>query len=415
MRERLLTLIETGVVTREDVAPLRPDLDEVLAVANHRVENVVGLHALPWAVATNFLVNGREVLVPMAIEEPSVVAAASHAAKLVRASGGFAAEADPHQVWGQIQLVRCQDWMAAEQALMANRERLLEMAAAAHPRLAQRGGGPRTLTVRHLNPTSASEATRMLIVELLVDTRDAMGANVVNTMVERLAPVVESLSGGQAICRILSNYADQCLGRATCTVHPDQLAVGSFPGPEVRDRIVLAYQFAASDVRRAVTHNKGIMNGVDAVVVATGNDWRAVEAAAHAYAARSGRYRSLSTWRVDAEGRLVGRLEMPLALGTVGPSIDTQPTARTALALLDHPDARALAGIVASVGLGQNLAALTALVTDGIQQGHMRLHARSVALAAGAPLDQVDALANLLMDRGWVSTPHARAWLRGRL
>ncbi len=415
MGERLRTLIETGALTRDDVANLRGELDDVLAAADHRVENVVGLHALPWAVATNFLVNGREVLVPMAIEEPSVVAAASHAAKLVRASGGFAADADPHRVWGQIQVVGCRDWDAAEQALLGHRERLLEVAAAAHPTLARRGGGPRALAVRPLNPEPDTETSRMLIVELLVDTRDAMGANVVNTMMERLAPIVESLSGGQTVCRILSNYADQCLGRATCTVDPDQLAAGAFSGPAVRDRIVLAYQFAASDVRRAVTHNKGIMNGVDGVVVATGNDWRAVEAGAHAYAARSGRYRSLSTWRVDQAGRLVGRLELPLALGTVGPSIQAQPTARTALALLGHPDARALAGIAAAVGLAQNLAALKALVTDGIQRGHMRLHARSVALAAGAPLDQVDALANLLMDRGWVTTHHARAWLRGRL
>lgn len=374
--ERTSMLLASGALTPADLSVLRADVSEALSSANQRIENVIGIHALPWAVATNFRVNGEDVLVPMAIEEPSVVAAASHSAKLVRRSGGFSAESTAHLMRGQIQLVDCPEGDGAERRLLDERERLLDLAASSHPSLIARGGGPRDLVVRRVGP--------MLVVELLVDTRNAMGANLINTMVEGLAPIVERIAGGRALLRILSNYADTCLGRASCVVDPNVLARPGRPGTRIRDDVVVASRFAEEDVWRAVTHNKGIMNGVDAVVLATGNDWRAVEAGAHAYAARNGRYSALATWRVNERGQLAGQLEMPLALGTAGAAIRAQPTAPIALKLMGEPSARRLAEIVAAVGLGQNLAALLALVTDGIQRGHMRLHARSEALVTGA-------------------------------
>lgn len=374
--ERTSMLLASGALTPADLSVLRADVSEALSSANQRIENVIGIHALPWAVATNFRVNGEDVLVPMAIEEPSVVAAASHSAKLVRRSGGFSAESTAHLMRGQIQLVDCPEGDGAERRLLDERERLLDLAASSHPSLIARGGGPRDLVVRRVGP--------MLVVELLVDTANAMGANLINSMMEDLAPIVERIAGARALLRILSNYADTCLGRASCVVDPNVLARPGSPGTQIRDDVVTASRFAEQDVRRAVTHNKGIMNGVDAVVLATGNDWRAVEAGAHAYAARNGRYSALATWRVNGRGQLVGQLEMPLALGTAGAAIRAQPTAPVALRLMGEPSARRLAEIVAAVGLGQNLAALLALVTDGIQRGHMRLHARSAALVTGA-------------------------------
>ena len=378
--ERTSMLLASGTLTPADLRVLRAETSETLSSADQRVENVIGIHSVPWAIATNFRVNGEDVLVPMVIEEPSVVAAASHAAKLVRRSGGFQAEATAHLMRGQIQLVGCPDGVGAERRLLDERKRLLDLAGSSHASLIARGGGPRDLIVRWVGA--------MLVVELLVDTADAMGANLINTMMEGLAPVVERIAGGRALLRILSNYADTCLGRASCVVDPNVLGRPGYPGTRIRDDIVAASQFAEEDVRRAVTHNKGIMNGVDAVVLATGNDWRAVEAGAHAYAARNGRYGALATWRVNERGQLVGQLEMPLALGTAGAAIRVQPTVPVALKLMGDPSARKLAEIVAAVGLGQNLAALLALVTDGIQRGHMRLHARSAArITAAAPVE----------------------------
>lgn len=385
INERTDILMNEGLWSEDDVARTRTDVRELLEGADARLENVVGIHPLPLAVATNFRINGQDVFIPMAVEEPSVVAAASHAAKMVRESGGFKAASTAHLVAGQVQLVACPDWSAAEAKIRAAEKRLLALASDAHPSLVRRGGGPRELRVtqRGRGSDCRSEPS-MLIVEMLVDTCDAMGANLINTMMEHLAPVLEALSGGQAVCRIVSNYATECLGRAYCTVSPDALQGEGHAGAFVRDRIVLAHEFAVADIGRAVTHNKGIMNGVDATVVATGNDWRAIEAGCHAYAARSGQYRPLSEWHVDEAGQLVGSLELPLPLGTVGASISAQPTAVAALHLLQNPTARRLIEIVAAVGLAQNLAALWALTTEGIQRGHMRLHARSVELAAGS-------------------------------
>ena len=358
--------------------------------ADHMIENVVGLHALPLGVAANFLVNGREVLVPMAIEEPSVVAGASFMAKLARAGGGFIAHTTEPQMIGQMQILGVLDLHAARLALLENKARILDLANEVDPVIVKFGGGARDLEVRVMDDSPIGP---FLVAHLIYDTRDAMGANAVNTACERLAPSVEQITGGRVHLRILSNLADRRLARVRCTIPVSEMAFGDFSGERVRDGIIEAYAFAAADPYRASTHNKGIMNGVDAVVIATGNDWRAIEAGAHAYAARSGRYTSLSTWGKDADGNLVGTLEMPMAVGIVGGATKVHPTAQAALKLMGVSNARELAEIIASVGLAQNLAALRALATEGIQRGHMTLHARQVAIAAGATGEQIDVVA----------------------
>ncbi|MFN2147700.1 MAG: hydroxymethylglutaryl-CoA reductase, degradative [Anaerolineales bacterium] len=369
------------------------DLDQ----AEHMIENVVGIFGLPLGIATNFMVNGIERLVPMVIEEPSVVAGASFMAKLARSTGGFQAESDPSEMIGQIQVLEVKDLDLAAKRILAQQEELLAEANQADDMLLSLGGGAREIKVRILGDTSAGP---MLVVHLVFDTLDAMGANAVNTAVEKLAPTIAALAGGRTQLRILTNLADRRLARARCRVTVEALAFDEFSGESVRDGIIEAWAFAEADPYRAATHNKGIMNGVDAIVIATGNDWRAVEAGAHAYAARSGRYRSLSTWSVGEQGELEGSLEMPLALGTVGGATRVHPLARANLALLGVGHARELAEITASVGLAQNLAALRALATEGIQRGHMELHARQVAIAAGAEGEQVEKVARAMVKRG---------------
>jgi len=365
-----------------------------LEQADHMIENVVGVHALPLGVALNFIVNGRDVLVPMAIEEPSVVAGASFMARLVRAGGGFIAQTTPPEMIGQMQVLDVPDLPAARQALLEQKEELLSVAAEIDPVLQNLGGGPRDLQVRLIEDSPLGP---FLVLHLIYDVRDAMGANAVNTAVERLAPLVESITGGRVHLRILSNLADRRLARASCTVPLAELGFGEYSPAEVRDGILAAWSFAVADPYRAATHNKGIMNGVDAVVVATGNDWRAIEAGAHAYAARAGRYTSLSTWGADSAGNLVGSLEMPMAVGIVGGATRVHPSARAALKLMGVSSAAQLAEIIVSVGLAQNLAALRALATEGIQRGHMSLHARQVAIAAGARGEQIERLAGQLV------------------
>ncbi len=377
--------------------------------ADHMIENVVGVHALPLGIALNFVINGREVLVPMAIEEPSVVAGASFMAKLARAGGGFIAQADPPEMIGQIQLLDLPDLPSARLTLLEHKERLLAEAAEIDPVLKRLGGGPRDLEVRLV---SESPIGPFLVLHLIYDVRDAMGANAVNTACERVAPLVESLTGGRAHLRILSNLADRRLARARCTIPLSELSFDEYSGVAVRDGILAAWAFAAADPYRAATHNKGIMNGVDAVVIATGNDWRAVEAGAHAYAARSGRYSTLSTWGRDAAGNLVGTLEMPLAVGIVGGATRVHPTARAALRLMGVQTAGELAEIIASVGLAQNLAALRALATEGIQRGHMALHARQVAIAAGAVGEQIERIARQMVAENAVRLDRAQEILQ---
>ena len=382
-------------LTDEEAAILQGSEGLDVSQADRMSENVVGTFGLPLGIAVNFRVNRRDYLVPMAIEEPSVVAAASHAAKLVRAAGGFVAEASSSLMIGQIQVLGLDDLPASRARLLAERERLLAVANEQDPVLVGLGGGARDLEVRIVPETPAGP---MLVVHLIYDCRDAMGANAVNTAVEALAPLVEEITGGQALLRILSNLADRRLARARAVMPSEVLALEGFEGQEVAKRIVDAYALAAVDPYRAATHNKGIMNGIDAVLIATGNDWRAVEAGAHAYAARSGLYQSLSTWDIDSDGSLVGTLELPMAVGIVGGATKAHPGARVALKVMGVQTAQELAQVIVSVGLAQNLAALRALATEGIQRGHMELHARSMAVAAGARGDLADKVAARMVE-----------------
>ncbi len=351
-----------------------------LEQAEQLIENVIGLHGLPFAVAPNFVVNAAQCLMPMVIEEPSVVAAAANAARLARAGGGFAAEADPPLMICQIQLEGTAP-ERAEAILAAAEDELLAAAAEVDPRLVAAGGGPRALELRRLEAEGDEPA--MAVIHLLVDVRDAMGANAVNSMAEAIAPRIAELTGGRIGLRILSNLADRRLVRARCRVPLAALGMPGYAAERVRDGVAAASRFAERDPYRAATHNKGIMNGVDAVLLATGNDWRAVEAGAHAFAARDGRYRPLATWRVDGRGDLCGTLCMPMAVGVIGGAARVHPNARLALALLGVERAGDLAERVAAAGLANNLAALRALATEGIQRGHMRLHRRSRKPAEG--------------------------------
>ena len=372
--------------------------------ADRMIENVLGTYALPFALGLNFLVDGRDRLLPMVVEEPSVVAAASNAARMVRAGGGFHTEVDPPVMIAQVQIEGVADPETARKRITGETHRLLAEADASVPNLVRYGGGARGIEVRDLG-----EGT--LVVHVLVDCRDAMVANLVNTVAERLAPTLASLAGGSEGLRILSNLADRRTVTVRCRIPPEALRTERLDGEAVRDGIVAASRFAERDPYRAATHNKGIMNGVDAVVLATGNDWRAVEAGAHAYAASEGSYRPLCTWRTDERGALLGQLRMPLALGIVGGPIRVHPGARLALRLAEVRDARDLASLAAAAGMASNLAALRALATDGIQRGHMRLHARAVAVAAGAEGALVDRVAATIHAEGRVTLEAARAAL----
>ena len=386
-----------------------------LEQADKMVENVVGTYALPMGIATNFVINGRDVLVPMVIEEPSVVAGASFAARLARAGGGFHAETTEPLMIGQIQVLDLSDLGAAAAKILAQKQKLIDLANSTDPIVVSLHGGARDIEVRAL---PESPAGPMLVVHLLYDCRDAMGANMVNTACEALTPLVQEITGGRVNLRILSNLADRRLARARCVIPATALTTEEYPGELVAQRIVEAYAFAAVDPYRAATHNKGIMNGVDAVVMATGNDWRAIEAGAHAYAARDGHYRSLSIWSwvpsdpaVGRASALVGSLELPLAVGIVGGATRVHPLARLALAIMGVGTARDLAEIIASVGLAQNLAAIRALATEGIQRGHMALHARQIAIAAGAHPDEVDPVAAALVAERQIRTDRAQELL----
>jgi hydroxymethylglutaryl-CoA reductase len=404
MAERLSALGSEAELSDETLRALSGEDGLTAADADHMVENAIGTYALPLGIARNFVVNGRSVLVTMVIEEPSVIAGASFMAKLVRAGGGFTATADAPEMIGQMQILDVPDLERAAERLLSYKEELLHEAASIDPVLVRLGGGPRDLQVHQI---ASSPIGPFLVVHLIYDVRDAMGANTVNTALETLAPRVAAISGGRVHLRILSNLADHRLAKATCTVPLSELAFDHFSAESVRDGIIAAQAFAVADPYRAATHNKGIMNGVDAVVIATGNDWRAVEAGAHAYAARSGRYTSLSSWAKDKEGNLFGRLEMPMAVGIVGGATHVHPGAQAALKLMKVGSAAQLAEIIVSVGLAQNLAALRALATEGIQRGHMSLHARQVAIAAGASESQVNQLADQLVAEGTIRVDRA--------
>ncbi len=405
LEERRFRLAAALQLTPDDLLSFTNSLSA--EAADHMIENAIGTFALPLGIGLNFIVNGRDVLVPMAIEEPSVVAGASFMAKLARAGGGFTATTTEPLMIGQMQVINVVNLDEAKLKLYEHKAELLAEADSIDPVLKKFGGGARDLEVRIIED---SPIGAFLVVHLIYDVRDAMGANAVNTACEKLAPRIESITGGKVHLRILSNLADRRIARVRCSIPVKELeftiGVGLLPaqsshedrpytytGESVRDGIIAAYAFAAADPYRAATHNKGIMNGVDAVVIATGNDWRAIEAGAHAYAARSGKYTSLSTWNKDKDGNLVGTLEMPMAVGIIGGATKVHPAAQAAVKLMGVKTASELAQIIVSVGLAQNMAALRALATEGIQRGHMSLHARQVAIAAGATGDMIEKVA----------------------
>ncbi len=403
--ERLDALAQAVGLSSEDAAILGQPNALPIERANGMIENVVGTFQLPLGIATNFLVNGRDYLVPMAVEEPSVVAAASYMARLAREHGGFETSSTGPIMRAQVQVIGVTDPYSARLKLLAARDRILTEANARDTVLVGLGGGCKDIEV-HVFPQSARGP--MVVMHLLVDVRDAMGANTVNTMAETVAPTVEELTGGQVRLRILSNLADLRISRARVCIAETTLTTKEFSGRRMIEGILEAYELAAIDPYRAATHNKGIMNGIDPVIVATGNDWRAVEAGAHAYAARSGRYTSLSTWEMDTEGNLVGTLEMPMAVGLVGGATKTHPAAQASLKVLQVKSAQELAEVTVAVGLAQNMAALRALATEGIQRGHMALHARNIAIIAGALGKEVEVVAAELAKAHDVRTDRAK-------
>lgn len=395
-KERLAKVAEAAGLAPSALEGLAGHLS--LAEADPLIENLVGTFDLPLGIATNFVVNGRSVLVPMAVEESSVVAAASHAAKMTLPRGGFVARASEPVMIAQIYLSGLADPASAQAKVDSHREALLLAAEEASGSLKRRGGGPRGIETRVVE-TARGDVLR---VHVLVDVRDAMGANAVNTVAEALAPLVAELTGGKPLLRILSNLADRRLARAEATFDRDALG-----GAQVVESILDAWAVADADPHRAATHNKGILNGIDPVVIATGNDWRAVEAGAHAWAARDGRYRSLTRFERTFEGDLKGILELPLALGVVGGVTRAHPASEAALRLLGVKTSGELAEVACAVGLAQNVAALRALVSEGIQQGHMRLHARNLAILAGVPRERIDEVAERMIREGNVRMSRA--------
>ena len=407
--DRIKTLVDNGILKERDGAKLLVGTTVLsVAQADRMTENVVGVFGLPLGVAPNFLVNNRDHVVPMVVEEPSIIAGVSGAAKLIRTGGGFTVATDDSFLVGQIQMHDVDDPAAFIGKLDRAKAELQELANAIQPNLVKRGGGTKGIEVfQH----SLSNGEIIVVLHLLVDTCDAMGANVVNTICERLAPEIQRIAGGSIGLRILSNLADRAMVSARARVPLLELAEDAQAAAEIRDGIVRANQFALADPYRAATHNKGIMNGIDALAIATGNDWRAIEAGAHAYAARDGQYKSLTDWSVDDNGDLVGTLTLPLKPGTVGGSLQSNPGAHVGLALSGVETASELAELMAATGLAQNLAALRALTTSGIQKGHMALHARSVATSADIPNEYFDDIVTALIKSGEVKIWKAKELL----
>jgi len=402
-KERLEIVKDFASLTEDEVEALMNTGSLPIELADRMIENVIGAIPIPIGVAVNFLINGRDYMIPMAIEEPSVVAAASNAARMARRSGGFHAECTRPVMIGQIQCVGIKDPYRAKMEVLSAKEEILQKANEQDPLLVSLGGGAIDLEARVIDTRSGP----MLITHLLVDCKDAMGANAVNTMAEAVAPMIERITGGRVYLRIISNLATKRLARAWTKI--DKEAVG---GEEVVDGIVEAYNFASADPYRAATHNKGIMNGVIAVAIATCNDHRAIEAGAHAYAAISGRYLPLSVWEKNEDGDLVGSVELPMAVGTVGGATRVHPIAKICLKILGVKSANELAAVMAAVGLAQNLAALRALADEGIQRGHMKLHARNIAIQAGAKGELIDLLVQRMVEERKIRLDRAKELLK---
>ena len=401
--EKMKEVAEFCNLTEEDQAMLKDANSLDMDKADHMIENVIGRFALPLGVAINFTINGKDYLIPMVTEEPSVVAACSNAAKMARPGGGFTTDYTGNIMISQIQLLDVPAPNYAKGAILANKAKIAEICNAKDPVLVSMGGGVKDVEVRVLD----SIIGIMVIVHLLVDTGDAMGANAVNTMAETVAPFLEELTGGRAELRILSNLADHRLARARAVFKKE--AIG---GEEVVDKMIAAYAFAAADPYRAATNNKGIMNGVIPVIVATGNDTRAIESGAHAYAARSGKYSPFAVWEKNAEGDLVGTIEMPMAVGLVGGATRIHPTAKLAVKMLGIHTAAELAQIIAAVGLAQNMAAMKALATEGIQRGHMSLHARNLAATVGATGEVLEKIVKQMVSEKNVRLEYAQELIK---
>ncbi len=407
VEERLRELRDRGILTEANYESLSTGSYILTSIkADRLTENVVGVFSMPMGLGLNFTINDRDYLVPMVVEEPSIIAAVSSAALIVRKCGGFMSVADDPLLIGQVQILDVDDADAAAVRILGDKDRIIRLANSTHPNMVTRGGGAVDVEVHRRGHTAAHG--ELLVVHLVVDTKDAMGANLVNTMCEAIGPLLEELSGGRVFLRILSNLTDRAMVRARAVIPADLLATEHFSGDKVRDGIVLAGEFAELDRYRATTHNKGVMNGIDAVAIATGNDWRAIEAAAHAYASISGQYQPLTRWTADSDGNLVGEIELPLKVGTVGGQVQSNPVVGLAYDILGTRSARELAEVMAAVGLAQNLAALKALSTEGIQPGHMRLHARSVAVAAGASEEQFEEVVDWLVASGDIKVWRAK-------
>jgi len=403
-QQRLHYLKRTAALSDQDIKLIQDPLSIFnFDDANRMIENAIGMIALPLGIATNFVINGKEYVLPMAIEEPSVIAASSKAAKIAKIKGGFTAEADRSLMIGQVQLVSFPISIeAAKERIQANKEHLLHLANSKTKTVTAKD-----LEVRRIHDKSQNKMGEMLVVELIIDTQDAMGANAINTMCETIAPEIEELTGGKAILKILSNYATRRLVKCKAIFDKNELG-----GEEIVKRILYAYAFAYSDTYRAVTHNKGIMNGIDAVALATGQDFRAIEAGAHAYAARDGTYRSLTRWYKTKDGDLAGEIELPMAVGTVGGIASVHPIAKVALKILDVKTSQDLAMVLSASGLAQNLAAIRALASEGIQRGHMKLHARNIAAMAGAEGDLIYIVANRIVKENNINVNRAKEILK---
>jgi len=398
VEERLIKVAEIAKLDEEEVKLIKSSSKLPLEIANRMIENVIGTFELPLAIATNFLIDGKDYLIPMVIEEPSVVAAASNAAKMAREGGGFFTDFTAPLMIGQIQLVDVKNPYLAKFEILKNKEEIISKANECDPILLKLGGGCKDLEVRIIDTIFG----KMVVVHLLVDVRDAMGANAVNTMCEKVAPIIARIAGGRALLRIISNLAVYRLARAKAVFRKEVIG-----GEEVVDGIMKAYAFAEADPFRCATHNKGIMNGISALMIATGNDFRAVEAGAHGYSAING-YKPLTKYEVDKKGDLVGFIELPIQAGVIGGATQTNPIARICLKILGVKSSEELARVAAALGLAQNFAALRALATEGIQRGHMELHARNIAIMAGAKGKEIDIVAEKMVRDGKVRLDYAK-------
>lgn len=404
INERIKLIKEFSNLSEEEIKILEIGGGLQIDKADKMIENVISIYSLPYAVAVNFLINNKDYVVPMVIEEPSVVAALSLAAKIIRDNGGFVSIYSGSITTGQIQIVNVKDLYGAKFEILKNKDEIIKLANERDPVLVSLGGGVVDIDVNVYD----EEELGLLVVYLYVDTKDAMGANAVNNMCEGIASYLEKITKGKVYLRILSNLSDKRIVRSKCKISKHTLNFENFSGEEVIDGIIKAYKFAKYDRYRAATHNKGIMNGIDAVLVATGNDWRAEEAACHAYASRSGKYLPLTVWEKDENGDLIGTIEIPALVGIVGGAIKTHPLAQFSLKLMNINSARELAEVIGAVGLGQNFAALRALSTEGIQKGHMKLHARNIAIAAGIPENYIDDVVNIMIKEGIIRVDKAQ-------